>query len=123
MFLSDEQYIHAKELYENTKEPTPLLADLSAWAIRKYGIAVIDYICDKRNDGKLRMIPVLWEDEEVDLLRSHCNYNPEIQKAFALKFAELCKKYEIHAEYRKAGNIFVAYESLKEDLERRTIVA
>ena len=50
MFLSDEQYIHAKELYENTTEPTPLLADLSAWALKKYGVNVIDYICDKRSD-------------------------------------------------------------------------
>ncbi len=121
MFLSEEQYIHAKELYESTTEPSPLLADLSAWAVRKYGIAVIDYICDKRRDGKLRMMPVFWEDKEVDLLRMHCSYNPEIQKAFAQKFAELCKKYGVHAEYCKASRIFVAYESLKEDLERRVV--
>jgi len=119
MFLSDEQYIHAKELYENTTEPTPLLADLSAWALKKYGVNVIDYICDKRSDGKLRMMPVLWEDKEVDLFRRCCNYNPKIQKDFAQKFAQLCRKHNMHREYTKISKVFIAYESLKEELEKR----
>lgn len=122
MFLSEEQYNHAKDLYENATKPTPLLADLSDWAIKKYGVMVIDYICDERRDGQLRMMPVLWADEEVDLLRWCCNYNSKIQKAFARKFAGLCRKYELHKEYMKAGNIFIAYESLKEELEKRGIV-
>lgn len=119
MFLNNEQYIHAKELYENTTEPSPLLADLSAWAWKEYGVKVIDYICDRRSDGKLRMIPVLWEDEEVDLLRRYCNYNPMIQKAFARKFAQLCRKHNAHREYTEISKVFVAYESLKEELEKR----
>lgn len=123
MFLSEEQYIHAKELYENTTEPTPLLVDLSTWAVKKYGVAVIDYICDERSDGQLRMMPILWEDKEVDLFRWSCNYNPAIQKAFARKFAGLCRKYEMHKQYMKAGNIFIAYESFKEELEKRGISA
>lgn len=119
VFLSDEQYIHAKALYENITEPTPLLADLSAWALQKYGIQVIDYICDQRIDGQLRMMPVLWADEDVDMFRRYRNYNPKIQKAFAQKFAELCRKYKSHKEYTKPGKIFIAYESLKEELEKR----
>lgn len=117
MFLSKEQFTHAKELYENTIEPTPLLVDLAAWSFQKYGVRVIDYICDKRSDGTLRMIPVLWADEDVDLFRRYRNYNPKIQKAFAQKFAELCRKYKIHGEYIKPSKVFIAYESLKEDLE------
>ena len=117
MYLSNEQFMHAKELYENTAEPAPLLADLSAWARKEYGVNVIDYICDRRLDGTLRMMPVLWEDEEVDLFRRHCNYNPKIQKAFAQKFAKLCRKYNMHREYTKIGKVFVAFESLKEELE------
>ena len=42
MFLSEEQYLHAKDLYNQRTEPSPLLADLSAWAVKKYGIHVID---------------------------------------------------------------------------------
>lgn len=123
MFLSEEQFVHAKDLYEQVTEPSPLLAELSAWAIKKYGITVIDYICDVRRDGMLRMMPVLWEEEEVDILRKKCNYNPKIQKAFANKFAELCRKYEMHDEYSRPGEVFVAYETLKEDLEKRKIPA
>lgn len=123
MFLSEEQYIHAKELHENTTEPSPLLADLSDWSVKEFGIGVIDYICDRRLDGKLRMIPVLWDEKEVDMFRWCCNYNPKIQRAFARKFAELCKKYQLHSEYIRPGNVFVAYESLKEELEKRLITA
>ena len=123
MFLSEEQFIHAKELYEQIKEPTPLLADLSAWTMNKYGIRVIDYICDRRWDGKMRMIPVLWDDKEVDLFRRYCNYNPKIQKAFAFKFAELCRKYKVHSGFTRPTQIFIAYESLKEEFEKRNIPA
>ncbi len=123
MFLSEEQYLHAKDLYNQRTEPSPLLADLSAWAVKKYGIHVIDYICDERKDGKLRMTPVLWEDKEVDMLRKYCNYNPKIQKAFAYKFAGLCRKYRSHQEYTKPSNIFIAYETLKEEFEKRMIPA
>ena len=121
MFLSEEQFIHAKELYEQIKEPTPLLADLSAWTMKKYGIRVIDYICDERLDGRLRMMPVLWEDKEVDMFRRYSNYNPKIQRAFAFKFAELCRKYEKHSGFTKPTQIFIAYESLKEEFEKRNI--
>lgn len=121
MFLSEEQFIHAKELYEQIAEPTPLLADLSAWTMKKYGIKVIDYICDVRRDGILRMMPVLWEDEEVNMFRKYCNYNPIMQKAFAYKFAGLCRKYKSHTEYTKPSKIFVAYETLKEEFEKRSI--
>ncbi len=121
MFLSEEQFIHAKELYEQIKEPTPLLADLSAWTMKKYGIRVIDYICDERLDGKLRMMPVLWEDKEVDMFRRYSNYNPKIQRAFAFKFAELCRKYKEHSGFTKPTQIFIAYESLKEEFEKRNI--
>lgn len=121
MFLSEEQFLHAKELYEQRTEPTPLLAELSAWTMKKYGIKVIDYICDVRRDGILRMMPVLWEDEEVDMFRKYCNYNPKMQRAFAYKFAELCRKHKSHAEYTKPSKIFVAYETLKEEFEKRSI--
>lgn len=121
MFLSEEQFIHAKELYEQKKEPTPLLADLSAWTMKKYGIRVIDYICDERLDGKLRMMPVLWEDKEVDMFRRYSNYNPKIQRAFAFKFAELCRKHKEHSGFTKPTQIFIAYESLKEEFEKRNI--
>ena len=122
MFLSEEQYLHAKDLFEQKTEPSPLLADLSSWAIEKYGIEVIDYICDERWDGKLRMMPVLWEDEEVDMFRRFRNYNPKIQKAFAFKFAKLCRKYKQHAGFTKPTEVFVAYETLKEEFEKRNIV-
>lgn len=121
MFLSEEQYTHAKALYEQLAEPTPLLLDLSAWAVKKYGVKVIDYICDVRNDGQLRMMPILWDDKDVDMFRRYCNYNPKIQKAFAHKFAELCRKYKTHTEYTKPSRIFIAYETLKEEFEKRRI--
>ncbi len=121
MFLSEEQYLHAKDLFEQRTEPSPLLADLSAWAIKEYGIEVIDYICDERWDGKLRMMPVLWEDEVVDMFRRFRNYNPKIQKAFAFKFAKLCRKYKQHAGFTKPTEVFVAYETLKEEFEKRNI--
>ncbi len=121
MFLSEEQYLHAKDLFEQKTEPSPLLADLSAWAIKEYGIEVIDYICDERWDGKLRMMPVLWEDEVVDMFRRFRNYNPKIQKAFAFKFAKLCRKYKQHAGFTKPTEVFVAYETLKEEFEKRNI--
>ena len=86
MFLTGEQYIHAISLYNEEAEPSPLHTKLSAWAEKQYGIKVIDYICDKRLDGMLRMVPVLWDDKEIRTLMMLGNYNPEIQHAFAKKF-------------------------------------
>ena len=102
--------------------PTEPLVDKYMELIEKYGIEVIDYICDERWDGKLRMMPVLWEDEEVDMFRRFSNYNPKIQRAFAFKFAKLCRKYKQHAGFTKPTEVFVAYETLKEEFEKRNIV-
>lgn len=121
MFLTDEQYIHAISLYNEEAEPSPLLTKLSAWAEKQYGIKVIDYICDKRLDGMLRLVPVLWDDKEVRTLMMLGNYNPEIQHAFAKKFAELCRKYDMHEGYAKPKNFFVAYETLKDEPERHAV--
>ncbi len=112
MFLTQEQYIHAKSIHDGETEPSPLLEKLSVWAKMQYGINVVDYICDKRIDGKLRMVAVLWKAEEMYMLNLGCNYNPEIQHAFAKKFAQLCRKYDLHEEYFKPKNFFVAYDTL-----------
>lgn len=121
MFLTDEQYIHAISLYNEEAEPSLLLTKLSAWAEKQYGIKVIDYICDKRLDGKLRLVPVLWDDKDIRTLMMLGNYNPDIQKAFAKKFAELCRKYDMHEEYAKPKNFFVAYETLMDEPERHVV--
>lgn len=116
MLLTKEQYARAKDLYDKKVAPSPLLSELAAWAGENFRVTVIDYICDIRSDGHLRLKLVLWDYVEEKLLRNGCNYDAQIQKLFAEKFAEISCKYQVHTEYQKPEKVFVCYDTLKDEI-------
>lgn len=123
MFLEQEEYEHAKSLLDKELSPSPLLVELAVWAKEQYNVTVIDYICDALIDGTLRMRPVLWDDKEEKCLCTgvHYGFDPVIQQAFADKFRFLCRKYGLHEEYAATNDIFVAYETLEDELKKRIL--
>lgn len=116
MFLSDEQFISAKDLYDGKKEPSQLLAELAAWAKEEYKVTVIDYICDCLEGGKLQMTAVLWDRSEYDRMKKGHNFDSAIQRAFSHRFAELYRKYQLYEAEYTPDEIFVAFETLKDEL-------
>lgn len=116
MFLTEEQFLKAKDLYDKKVAPSPLLAELAVWAKERYHVTVIDYVCDITINNLLRFMPILRDRKEVRSLKDEFNFLPEIQKEFAEKFAELSCKYGGHEEYREAEKIFVPYHDFESDL-------
>ena len=116
MFLTEEQFLNAKDLYDKKVAPSPVLAQLAAWAKERYHVTVIDYVCDRTVNNLLRFMPILWDRKEVQSLKDEFNFLPEIQKEFAEKFAELSYEYGVHEEYWGTEKVFVSYHDFKSDL-------
>ena len=116
MFLTEEQFLKAKDLYDKKVAPSPLLAELAAWAKERYHVTVIDYICDITVNNQKRFMPILRARKEVRSLKDEFNFLPEIQKEFAEKFVELSCKYGEHEEYRETEKVFVPYHDFESDL-------
>ncbi len=122
MFLSDEQYAHAMELYTKRKQPSPLLAELAAWADTAYNITVIDYICEQNDRQGLILRLVLWNlAERMRIFDQTYNYDPKIQQAVLAKFRDLTAKYRLHQEYLHAEKVFVGYETLQDQMMQEVI--
>lgn len=122
MFLSNEQYAHAMELYTKRKQPSPLLTELAAWADTAYHITVIDYICEQNDRQGLILRLVLWDHtERVRIFDQTHNYDPQIQQAVLAKFRELASKYHLHPEYLHAEKVFVGYETLHDQMMQEVI--
>ena len=105
MFLTEEQYNRILSLLDKRIASGPLLGELNQWSEEQYHLKVHDYICDQTNNGLTRLKIVVWDYIQQKKLMDGANYDKAIQKAYAEKFAELARKYDMHPEYHKAEDI------------------
>lgn len=121
MLLSKEEYRHVlgcldRRGQEGSAPQEQLLGELQEWSERK-GLEVCGYFCDRLESGRLRLKIVLWDMESGKKVMEGANYNGKKQRDFADKFAELSGKYGIHREYRKGWDVFVTFDTLKDQVQ------
>ncbi len=121
MFLSDEQYIHVLDLIDKKVMPGPLLSELKAWALNSLQITMYDYICDTTVNGLTRLKIVLWDYEAESAMMDGANLNPEYQKMFAKVFSALARKYDLHPGYHNEKDIFVCYDTIKDEVQKNIL--
>lgn len=122
MFLTNEQYEHAMQINESIIEPGPLLSEFAFWFNQSYHLKLYDYFCDCPN-GLTRLQLVLWENSSYLLFTNDKWRNPDERKiaVIAKKFAELCRKYDVLPDYQNGEKIFVCFESLCDEIEKRVL--
>lgn len=121
MFLDDEEYRHVVGLMGKEIQPSPLLVELKAWAEKEMQLKVYDYICDYTTNGMIRLRIVLWDHEAMIRMHKGANLDPKKQKKFQKVFAELAQKYNLHKEYWDGNSIFVCYETIKDEIQKRVL--
>lgn len=122
MFLTKEQYEHAIQINENVVAAEPLFSEFSAWFNENYHLKLYDYFCDCPN-GLIRLQLVLW-DLSCSLQFDNDKWrNPDERKraVIADKFAQLCRKYGNHPDYQDGKKIFICFESLSDEIEKRVV--
>lgn len=122
MFLTKEQYEQTMQITENAAEAGALLSEFSAWFYENYRLKLYNYFCDCPN-GLTRLQLVLW-DFSCSLQFDNDKWrNPDERKRaiIACKFAELCRKYGEHPDYQTGEKIFICFESLSDEIEKRVI--
>ena len=55
MFLSEKEYRHAVDMMSGREPKSRLLEELGEWFQRTFHQTVYDYICDRTNQGRLRL--------------------------------------------------------------------
>jgi hypothetical protein len=79
-----------------------------------------DYICDRVNElTRLRI--VLWNRDDETKLRKGANLDSAIQKKFQEQFAILSRKYHKHRNYQNEDAIFVCYETICDEIQKRIL--
>ena len=125
MLLSKERYGHALRCLdmrgqEDGTAEGRLLRELQEWGRDRGGLELCDYFCDRMESGRLRLTIVLWDTESRKKIMKGANYNEKKQRAFADRFAELSRKYGIYREYWKGWDVFVAFDTLKDEIQSDT---
>lgn len=121
MFLNDKEYTHVIGLIRKEIQPDPLLIELKIWAEKELQLRVYDYICDYAKSGLKRLRIVLWDHETMRKMYKGANPDSEKQRKFQKIFAELAQKYDVHKEYRNSDSIFVCYETVKDEIQKRVL--
>lgn len=121
MFLEPKQYEHVIEILSSKIKPEPLLAQLQEWARKELEAEVYDYVCDYAVSGFLRLKIILWDREKCREMHDSGNYDPKKQRKFAVKFAELARNHNVHREYWKADDIFVCYDTIADEIQKRIL--
>ena len=122
MFLTDEEYEKIMEVAEG-KVKDEILDELKSWANDEFGVVVFGYICDKTN-GLTRLRIVLWNlnvEREFHDKEVFVNYDKVKQRMFAENFARIAAKYDKYPEYHNSDKIFVAYTTIKDEIEKRSL--
>lgn len=123
MLLSKEEYEHALQCLDKKGQggspEEGLLREMQEWAGNREGLELYDYFCDRLESGRLRLKIVLWDMEAEKMVMKGANYNGKKQREFADKFADLSRKYGIYKEYWKAWDVFVTFDTLKDEIQSR----
>lgn len=121
MFLTEEKYKETLELIYGNRVATSWLEELQTWAKETLQLEVCNYVCDYANSGLLRLKLVLWDKKAMLTMFKGMNLNVSKQKKIASKFAELARKYKIHKEYWNELDIFVCYETIYEEIQKKVL--
>lgn len=121
LFLTDEEYNHVMDLIENRTVPTPLLAEFREWFFTRYGVRLYDYFCDNTADGLIRLRAVLFRSSDKGKLKSSLNPDRGVQNEIRNKFAQLAVRYGCHASYQFPADVFVCFETIRDEMAKRTI--
>jgi hypothetical protein len=121
MFLSDKEYQHVISIIDGKKKKSALLAELSNWTKENLHLVMYDYICDHTINGLTRLRIVLWNHEDAVTLRKEGNLDSAIQKKFSKQFAILSRKYHKHRNYQNEDAIFVCYETICDEIQKRIL--
>ena len=121
MFLSETEYTQVINLIDKKVMPGPLLSELKAWALNSLQITMYDYICDTTVNGLTRLKIVLWDYEAERAMMDGANLNPEYQKMFAKVFSALARKYDLHPGYHNEKDIFVCYDTIKDEVQKNIL--
>ena len=122
MFLTDEEYEHIMAIADGEIQDD-IVAELKSWTKEEFGLVVFGYICDKTN-GLTRLRIVLWDlKAERTLHDENCfaNYDKEKQRKFSEAFARIVIKHNKHPEYHNPEKVFVTYETIRDENDKRTV--
>lgn len=121
MFLSESEYHHVLSIMDRKVNKSPLLADLMNWSKDKLNLIIYDYICDQTTNGLTRLRIVVWDYETQRSLNDGLNLNARIQKKFQKQFSLLSRKYNMHPDYQNEDDIFVCYETICDEIQKRIL--
>ena len=118
MFMTEPEYKETLDLLSKSKKPTLLLEELDIWAREFLQAVVYNYFCDTTKNGLLRLRLVLWDFATERKMHDGPNLDKAKQRKVAEKFAELARIYQIHQEYWDAEDIFVCYETIRDEIQK-----
>jgi len=118
MFMTEEEYQETLDLLSKNKQPEFLLKDLIVWAKEYLQVDVYNYFCDYAISGFLRLRLVLWDFATERKMHDGPNLDKKKQRKVAEKFAELARTYQMHREYWDAKDIFVCYETIRDEIQK-----
>lgn len=121
MFLKEEEYRETLALLSKKSEPDCLLKEMRIWAKEFLQVEVYNYLCDYTSNGLRRLRLVLWDDAAVSKMHDGMNLDKNKQKAVAERFARLSWAYQKYPEYQDAGKVFVCYETIRDEIQKRIL--
>ena len=118
MFMTEPEYKETLDLLSKSKKPNLLLEELDIWAREFLQAVVYNYFCDTTKNGLLRLRLVLWDFATEREMHDGPNLDKTKQRKVAEKFAELARTYQVHQEYWNAEDIFVCYETIRDEIQK-----
>lgn len=116
--MTEKEFNETLDLLSGKKEPGALIRDLKMWAVDSLQVEVYNYFCDRTTNGLLRVRLVLWDFATERKMHDGPNLDKMKQKQVAEKFAELARLYQVHQEYWDASDIFVCYETIRDEIQK-----
>lgn len=127
MFLTEEQYKNIIGMMEGRNRKSPLLLAFNAWAQKEMDVTVYDVICTELKTGRPKLEIVLWDRDDREKMMyitdTEIGMDEEKQKRFLDEFCMLSERYQVNAVFRKATNIFVGFETIRDEIQSRIIKA
>lgn len=118
MFMTETELSETLDLLSGRRSRSVLLNELGTWAESVFQVKVYNYFCDCTKNGLLRVRLVLWDFATERKMHDGPNLDKMKQKQVAEKFAELARLYQVHQEYWNAEDIFVCYETIRDEIQK-----
>ena len=118
MFMTEKEFNETVDLLSGRREPSSLLDALKIWAKEVLGVDIYNYFCDYIANGPLRLRLVLWDFAVERKMHDGPNLDKKKQALVAEKFAQLARLHHVHNEYWDAENIFVCYETIRDEIQK-----